>query len=79
MTHTTSSWPSPYAGIGHRRLDGQQDWSGSGPDPDFDAELTYGFVGIAMQWLRPGSAFQLSAEGMIGDISGLQLAMTITF
>lgn len=80
LTKPDGSWPSPYAGIGHRRMDGKQlSKNGSGFEPEFEAELTYGFVGVAMQWLRPTSAFQLSAEAMLGDIEGVEVAMTFTF
>ena len=69
-------WLSPYAGLAYRRVDGRHDVPDLNAEAKFDANLVYGFVGVN---LLPSAAWQLTAEGMLGDVMGLQLAMTFTF
>ena len=72
----TGRWVSPYAGLAYRRIDGRHDVPDLNAEAKFDANLVYGFVGVN---LLPSAAWQLTAEGMLGDVMGLQLAMTFTF
>lgn len=72
---------SPIAGIGLRVLDGYQDITT--PDfhnPEFDAELFYGFAGLGLRW-SPTLDFQCGVDLtlMLGELEGLSLSFLADF
>lgn len=72
---------SPLAGIGFRLLDGYQDIeAASFRNPEFDAELVYGFAGFGLRW-SPTLDFQcgLDLMVMLGDLEGLSLSFLADF
>jgi hypothetical protein len=71
---------SPYAGVGFRAIDGVIEPDAGGWRPNFDARLTYAFVGIAAE-MRPSHAQSIGLDvlGMVGQVSGVMLLVSFSF
>jgi len=70
---------APYGGLGHIYMDGVHRLD-AGSYEEADAQLTYGFVGIACEWRpRLDRQTKLQAEYLAGELDGFAISLAMTF